>query len=46
VDDAMTDGSDVVVDGVERIDRRGRPLVVDKRQLEAGRAGVDDEDVQ
>jgi hypothetical protein len=46
VDDAMTDGSDVIVDSLERSDRGSRPLVVDERELEAGGAGVDGEDVQ
>jgi hypothetical protein len=47
VDDAMADDGDVVVtDGVERFDRPSGPLLADERELEAGRAGVDDQDVQ
>jgi hypothetical protein len=47
VDDAMAgDGDIVVTDGVQRFDRPSRPLLGDERELEAGRAGVDDEDVQ
>jgi hypothetical protein len=47
VDDAMADDGDVVVtDGVQRFDRPRRPILADERKLEAGRAGVDDEDVQ
>jgi hypothetical protein len=47
VDDAMADDGDVVVtDGVQRFDRPSRPLLADERKLEAGRASVDDEDVQ
>jgi hypothetical protein len=47
VDDAMADDGDVVVtDGVQRFDRPSRRLLADERKLEAGRAGVDDEDVQ
>ena len=46
VDDAVADGLDI---GRHFLDRRHRLCVavfVDERELEAGRAGVDDEDVQ
>jgi hypothetical protein len=47
VDDAMADDGDVVItDGVQRLDRPSGPLLADERELEGGRAGVDDEDVQ
>jgi hypothetical protein len=47
VDDAMADDGDVVVtDGVQRFDRPSGPFPADERKLEAGRAGVDDEDGQ
>jgi hypothetical protein len=35
-----------IVDSGERSDACSRPLLVDERQLQAGRASVDDEDVQ
>jgi hypothetical protein len=47
VDDAMAYyGNVVFTDGVQRFDRPRRPLLADERKLEAGRAGVDDENVQ
>jgi hypothetical protein len=46
VDDTVTDGIDALGRLFERRDARGAAVVVDERELEAGRAGVDDEDVQ
>jgi hypothetical protein len=47
VDDAMADDGDVLLtDDIQRFDRPSRPLLADERKLEAGRACVDDEDVQ
>jgi hypothetical protein len=46
VDDAVADGVNVGGRLLERRDCLCTPVLVDERELEAGRAGVDDEDVQ
>jgi hypothetical protein len=47
VDDAVRDGGDGGrLDVLEGVNRRHRFVRVHERELEGGRAGVDDEDVQ
>ena len=42
VDDAVRDGPDPGRHGLQRLDRLGRVVLADHRQLQARRAGVDD----
>jgi hypothetical protein len=41
VDDAMRDGGDVRRNGIERLDRTRCVVCVDRRELQARRAGID-----
>jgi hypothetical protein len=45
VDDAVSDGCDPVGNRLERLDRRRRPVAGDGRELQARRAGIDDENL-